>query len=120
MAETCISGKENIVMVLCGHYAVPNERYDYTTGFRTDKNSAGRNVHQMMFNCRGIGGGMSGNGGEGFLRLLEFMPDGKTVEVRTYSPLLVLQDRQSIWHGVMSHMTDSHLLSIERYENWNF
>ena len=41
----------------------------------------------MMFNCQGIGGGMSGNGGEGFLRLLEFMPDGKTVEVRTYSPL---------------------------------
>lgn len=77
----------NIVMVLCGHYAMPNERYDYTTAFRTDKNSAGRNVHQMMFNCQGIGGGMSGNGGEGFLRLLEFMPDGKTVEVRTYSPL---------------------------------
>ncbi len=78
---------KNIVMVLCGHYACPNEKYEYTTGFRTDKNSAGRDVHQMMFNCQALGGGMSGNGGEGFLRLLEFMPDGKTVEVRTYSPL---------------------------------
>ena len=77
----------NIRFVLCGHYAVPNEREDYTVGFRTDKNDAGRDVYQMMFNCQSLGGGMSGNGGEGFLRLLEFMPDGETVEVRTYSPL---------------------------------
>lgn len=85
--QKLIYPSKNILLVLCGHYAKPNERYDYTTGFRTDKNVAGRDVHQMMFNCQGIGGGMSGNGGEGFLRLLEFMPDGKTVEVRTYSPL---------------------------------
>jgi hypothetical protein len=60
---------------------------DYTTGFRTDKNAAGHDVHQMMFNCQALGGGMSGNGGDGWLRLLEFLPDGHTVQVRTYSPL---------------------------------
>jgi hypothetical protein len=34
-------------------------------------------------------------GGEGFLRILEFPPDGKTVRVKTYSPLYdkYLQDR---------------------------
>ena len=26
-------------------------------------------------------------GGGGFLRLLEFLPDGKTIQVRTYSPV---------------------------------
>ena len=29
----------------------------------------------------------AGNGGDGWLRILEFLPDGKTVKVRTYSPL---------------------------------
>ena len=77
----------NIRLVLCGHYATPNERLDYTTGFRTDKNAAGHDVHQMMFNCQALGGGMSGNGGDGWLRLLEFLPDGHTVQVKTYSPL---------------------------------
>jgi hypothetical protein len=27
-------------------------------------------------------------GGRGYLRLLELLPDGKTVQVKTYSPLL--------------------------------
>jgi hypothetical protein len=26
-------------------------------------------------------------GGEGYLRLIEFLPDGKTVHVKSYSPL---------------------------------
>ena len=33
------------------------------------------------------GGGWEGNGGDGWLRILEFLPDGKTVKVSTYSPL---------------------------------
>ncbi len=99
--EKLIYPSKNILMVICGHYAKPNERYDYTTGFVTNKNSAGRDVHQMMFNCQGIGGGMSGNGGEGFLRLLEFMPDGKTVQVRTYSPLFgySAQTKDKAWRN---------------------
>ena len=32
-----------------------------------------------LFSC-------SGNGGDGWLRLLEFMPDGKTVKATTFSP----------------------------------
>ena len=41
----------------------------------------------MMFNVQTLGGGWEGNGGDGWLRILEFLPDGKTVKVRTYSPL---------------------------------
>ena len=55
--------------------------------YRCDRNAAGKNVHQMMFNVQTLGGGWEGNGGDGWLRILEFMPDGKTIKVRTYSPL---------------------------------
>ena len=77
----------NIKLVICGHVATPDEKFESAAGFRTDKNDAGNTVVQMMFNTQAIGGGMSGNGGDGWLRILEFMPDGKTVDVVTYSPL---------------------------------
>ena len=56
-------------------------------GWRVDDNVAGNKVHQMMFNVQTLGGGWEGNGGDCWLRILEFMPDGKTIKVRTYSPL---------------------------------
>lgn len=31
---------------------------------------------------------MLAKGGEGYLRLVEFLPDGKTIQVKTYSPYL--------------------------------
>lgn len=77
----------NIPLVICGHAARANEKFDENVGFRTDKNSVGKNVHQMMFNAQALGGGWHGNGGDGWLRILEFMPDGKTVKVKTFSPL---------------------------------
>ena len=46
----------------------------------------GKSVAQMVFNTQAIGGGFSGSGGDGWLRLLEFMPDGKTVKATTFSP----------------------------------
>lgn len=41
----------------------------------------------MAFNAQAMGGGWQGNGGDGWLRILEFLPDGKTVQVYTFSPL---------------------------------
>ena len=73
-------------MVLCGHTGVPGE-FEDSVAYRADKNSAGKTVHQMMFNVQILGGGWEGNGGDGWLRILEFLPDGKTVKVKTYSPL---------------------------------
>ncbi|MCM1503487.1 MAG: metallophosphoesterase [Bacteroidales bacterium] len=91
--EKLISQVPNIRLVLCGHIAhgtdksTGKDRYDWNVGWRTDRNSSGKDVHQMMFNVQTLGGGWEGNGGDGWLRILEFMPDGKTVKVRTYSPL---------------------------------
>lgn len=93
--EKLFSKVPNIRLVLCGHHGHGPEkvdgkvvdRYDWNTGWRVDKNDSGHNVYQMMFNVQTLGGGWEGNGGDGWLRILEFMPDGKTVKVRTYSPL---------------------------------
>lgn len=80
-----IEPSDNIFMVICGHTGNPGS-FEDAVAYRVDKNAAGKNVHQMMFNVQILGGGWEGNGGDGWLRILEFMPDGKTIKVRTYSP----------------------------------
>ena len=76
---------KNIRMVVCGHIAKPDV-WERGISFSMDKNESGKSVAQMAFNTQAIGGGFSGNGGDGWLRLLEFMPDRKTVKARTFSP----------------------------------
>ena len=70
--ENLISQVPNIRLVISGHTGRPSPK---------------KKVHQMEFNVQTLGGGWEGNGGDGWLRILEFMPDGKTIKVRTYSPL---------------------------------
>lgn len=53
------------------------------TGYVASRNDLGRTVHQMASNYQ-----HRELGGQGYLRLLEFYPDRKTVGVRTYSPIL--------------------------------
>ena len=77
---------KNIRLVFCGHTGVPGDFKD-SVAYRNDKNSVGKTVHQMMFNVQILGGGWEGNGGDGWLRILEFLPDGQTIKVNTYSPL---------------------------------
>ena len=76
---------KNIRMVVCGHVCSP-DNWEKSVGFSMTKNSSGKDVAQMVFNTQAIGGGFSGNGGDGWLRMLEFMPDRKTIKARTYSP----------------------------------
>ena len=76
---------QNIRLVVCGHVCKPNS-WEHAVGFSTAKNIAGKSVAQLVFNTQAIGGGFSGNGGDGWLRLLEFMPDRKTVKATTFSP----------------------------------
>ncbi|MBR4755505.1 MAG: metallophosphoesterase [Bacteroidales bacterium] len=91
--ENLFSQVPNIRLVICGHTGHPSpnkdveEDFRMSTAYRVDKNTAGKNVHQMMFNVQTVGGGWEGNGGDGWIRILEFMPDCKTIKVRTYSPL---------------------------------
>jgi hypothetical protein len=54
-------------------------------GYLASTGDQGNTVHQMLFNTQEQG---PLNDGEGWLRLIQFMDDGTTVRVRTYSPLL--------------------------------
>lgn len=80
---------KNICMVICGHEC---EIADYkdNVSFRIDKNASGKNVPQMMFNAQTADKQWFGNGGDGWLRIMEFMPDGKTIKIKTFSPLFAL------------------------------
>lgn len=78
--EKLVQPSTNIEMVLCGHIS--------GEGYKLDRNKAGKSVHQVLFDAQSMGGGhRDGNGGDGWLRILEFYPDGKTVKLKTFSPL---------------------------------
>ncbi len=66
----------NVMLVVCGHLS------SGYVGYRADEGDYGNVVHQMMCDYEKMKGG-----GMGFLRVLEFAPDSKTVQVRTYSPV---------------------------------
>jgi len=70
-----VKGNENFEMVFNGHYIHDGTGYLVSTG------DNGNQVHQMVFNTQ-----KEGNGGNGWLRVLEFLEDGITVRARTYSP----------------------------------
>ena len=53
------------------------------TGVLTSQGSAGNRVHQVLVNYQ-----MLNEGGLGYLRLLELLPDGTTLRMKTYSPSL--------------------------------
>ena len=74
-----IKTNPNFEMVFNGHFGGDGEGYLESTG------NAGNTVHQMFFNTQ-----FETLGGDGWIRLVEFLNDGKTVRVRTYSPLLDL------------------------------
>lgn len=84
-----VQPSKNIRMVFSGHIGSPDD-FDGHIGYREDKNAAGKTVHQMTFNAQAMGGGWHGNGGDGWLRYLEFLPDGKTIHVKTFSPLFAI------------------------------
>ncbi|WP_080903134.1 metallophosphoesterase [Parabacteroides sp. Marseille-P3160] len=84
--DKLIAPATNIRLLICGHTGKPGD-FEDSVAYRVDKNNSGKSVHQMMFNVQILGGGWEGNGGDGWLRILEFMPDGKTIKVKTYSPL---------------------------------
>jgi hypothetical protein len=70
---------ENFEMTFSGHVGGDGVAYLKGTGVEGNK------VHQMLINSQ-----FETNGGNGWMRILEFLDDGKTVHVRTYSPFLGL------------------------------
>jgi hypothetical protein len=69
--------KHRFVMTFNGHVLGDGTGYLASV---TDKNNT---CHQMLSNYQ-----FRNLGGEGFMRLIEFQQDGRTVKVSTYSPLL--------------------------------
>jgi hypothetical protein len=70
-----IRNHENLQFVLCGHM--------HGEARRTDDNLAGKPVHQLLANYQG-----RPNGGNGWLRIMRFVPLENKVYVQTYSPWL--------------------------------
>lgn len=70
-----VSKHENFILSLNGHVLGDG------LGRMVSQTPAKRNVHQMLVNFQ-----MRPNGGDGWLRLLEFRSDGRTVDVCDYSP----------------------------------
>lgn len=64
----------NFTLVVSGHTTV--------TARRVDKGAHGNDVHQVLVDYQN-----QERGGNGFLRLLQFAPDGRTVRVVDYSPV---------------------------------
>ena len=87
--EKLVRPSQNIQMVFSGHIGSPDDFREHTA-FKVDKNTAGKKINQMTFNAQAMGGGWHGNGGDGWLRILEFLPDGKTVNVTTFSPYFAI------------------------------
>ena len=77
-----VFNSDNIKLVLCGHSGFP-KRFMADLVYKT---ASGRSVPVVMFNPQSCGG-WDANGGDGWLRIMEFLPDGKTISMRTYSPL---------------------------------
>lgn len=75
--QNLVSKHENFVLTLNGHVL------DDGLARLTSATPGGRNVEQVLVNYQ-----MKPNGGDGWLRLLEFRPDGRTVQVYDYSPTL--------------------------------
>ncbi len=85
--EKLVKPSKNIQMVFSGHIGAPDDPEGHV-GYREDKNASGKTIHQMTFNAQALGGGWHGNGGDGWLRMLEFQEN--EVKVYTYSPLFAI------------------------------
>lgn len=82
--QKLVSQHENFILTLNGH--VLN---DGLARIATPT-AGGRDVHQVLVNFQ-----MKPNGGDGWLRLLEFKNDGRTIDVVDYSPVLNRQNHSA-------------------------
>ena len=71
-----VSKHENFIMTLNGHVLGDG------LGRLKSRAEGGNDVHQLLVNYQ-----MHNRGGDGWMRLLEFRPDGTTVKVCDYSPV---------------------------------
>lgn len=77
--DKLVSKQGNFEMTFSGH--VGGDGVSYVRSLGEQRNA----VHQMLLNTQ-----FETNGGNGWFRILEFLDDGTSVRVRTYSPFLDL------------------------------
>ena len=79
--DEVVATNPNVRMVFSGHY---HDAFTRVDSFDDDGDgTAERDVYSMLFDYQGLP-----EGGQGFLRLLQFDNDGEQMRVRTYSPSL--------------------------------
>ena len=71
--EKLVSRHENFFLTTNGHFS--------SLGYLKSAGAMGNAVHQILFNAQ-----TDANGGDGWIRLLEFGGGGQTVAVKTFSP----------------------------------
>jgi hypothetical protein len=69
----------NISLVVSGHQFEDFDSFKY----HVERGDNGNQVYELLVDMQNVA-----NGGNGWMRLLEFDPDGETVHVKTYSPYL--------------------------------
>lgn len=69
-----LKDNENLFLMLCGHIHSEEKRVDYVEG---------RPIYQLLADYQA-----RANGGNGWLRILKFIPEEDKIQVRTYSPWL--------------------------------
>ena len=86
-------------MVLCGHISAA-DNWNGCVNYQVSTNSADKKVHEVLFDSQALGGGFHGNGGDGWIRLMEFDKDMKNVKVRTFSPVFAYSPstQHLAWH----------------------
>ncbi|MDT9592830.1 lamin tail domain-containing protein [Nocardioides zeae] len=79
--DEVVATNPNVEMVLSGHY---HDAYTRIDAFDDDGDGVpDRDVHSMLFDYQGLP-----EGGQGFLRLMQFDNEGEQMRVRTFSPSL--------------------------------
>ncbi len=77
--NTLVKNHANVSLFLSGHQFEDFDQFKY----HLDTGVNGNRVHELLVDPQNMA-----NGGNGWIRLLEFDPDGMTVHVKTYSPFL--------------------------------
>ena len=98
--EKLVNDTPNIRMVISGHVSESDD-FSGCCGHRVVTNAAGRQVAEILFDTQAMGGGWEGNGGDGWLQLMEFSPDMKRIRARTFSPLFAISPKSR--NGAWSH-----------------
>lgn len=95
--NTLVKNHPNVSLFLSGHQFEDFDQFKY----HLEEGLEGNRVYELLVDPQNMA-----NGGNGWIRLLEFDPDGSTVHVKTYSPFL------NQWDTSPDNFYDIHLSPI--------